>query len=128
VNRRQRAPLASARGLGSAKEGAHHWWHQRLTAVALVFLSIWFVISMIMFSDARYEEVYLWMAHPVVAGLLLLTIGFTFYHLKLGLQVVIEDYVHTEWLKITTLVAVSGGCLLLGLAAALSVLSIAFGG
>ena len=125
---RHRAPLASARGLGSAKEGAAHWWHQRLSAVALVFLSIWFVISVISLADARYDEVYLWMAHPVIAGLLLLLIVFTFYHLKLGLQVVIEDYVHTEWLKIATLVGMSGACLLLGLAAALSVLTIAFGG
>ncbi|MBM3503662.1 MAG: succinate dehydrogenase, hydrophobic membrane anchor protein [Alphaproteobacteria bacterium] len=124
----QRAPLAHARGLGSAKEGAHHWWHQRLSAVALVFLSIWFVVSLISLTGAGYDQVYLWMAHPVVAGLLLLLVVFTFYHLKLGLQVVIEDYIHTEWLKVTSLVVMSGACLVLGLACALSVVSIAFGG
>ena len=86
-----RTPLSEVRGLGSAKEGTHHWWHQRLTALALIPLGIWFVISLIVFTGASHAEVAAWMGHPVNAGLLLLLIATTFYHLKLGLQVVIED-------------------------------------
>ncbi|MSO64773.1 MAG: succinate dehydrogenase, hydrophobic membrane anchor protein [Alphaproteobacteria bacterium] len=123
-----RSPLGRARGLGSAKEGASHWWHQRLSAVALVPLGGWFVVSMIVHNGAPYDQAFLWLAHPVQAGLMLLLLLFTFYHLKLGLQVVIEDYVHSEWLKVTTLMAMTGACLLVGLASALAVLSVAFGG
>ncbi len=117
-----RTPLGEARGLGSAKEGTHHWWHQRLTAIALIPLGVWFVISLIVFTGAGHAEVIDWMGRPVNAGLLLLLIGATFYHMKLGLQVVIEDYVHTEWRKLTTLVVASFGCIAVGLAAAIAVI------
>ena len=123
-----RTPIGRARGLGSAKEGTAHWWHQRVTGIALVLLLTWFVISLMTLSGASYEETRAWIGHPVVTGLLLLTIGFTFYHLKLGLQVVVEDYVHSEFLKLGTLMALSGACLVAGLACALSVLYVAFGG
>ena len=122
-----RTPLGRVRGLGSAKEGTQHWWHQRVTALALVLLSGWFVISLIVMTGASYEEVRAWIGHPVVTGLLLLTIGFTFYHLKLGLQVVIEDYVHSEMIKVGSLMLMSGACLVVGVASALSVLFVAFG-
>ena len=123
-----RTHMGRARGLGSAKEGTQHWWHQRVTAVALMLLATWFVISMMVMAGASYEEVRAWIGHPVVAGLLLLTIGFMFYHLKLGLQVVIEDYVHAEMLKLGSLMLTSGACLVGALASALSVLFVAFGG
>jgi succinate dehydrogenase / fumarate reductase membrane anchor subunit len=123
-----RTPIGRVRGLGSAKEGTHHWWHQRVTALALVFLLIWFAISLIVLADASYQDVRAWIGHPVVTGLLLLTIVFTFYHLKLGLQVVIEDYVHTEIVKLGTLLAISAACIVAGLACVLSVLYVAFGG
>jgi len=122
-----RTPLGRVRGLGSAKEGTQHWWHQRVTALALVLLSGWFVISLILMTGASYEEVRAWIGHPVVTGLLLLTIGFTFYHLKLGLQVVIEDYVHSEMIKVGSLMLMSSTCLVVGVASALSVLFVAFG-
>jgi succinate dehydrogenase / fumarate reductase, membrane anchor subunit len=122
-----RTPLGRVRGLGSAKEGTQHWWHQRVTALALVLLSGWFVISLILMTGASYEEVRAWIGHPVVTVLLLLTIGFTFYHLKLGLQVVIEDYVHSEMIKVGSLMLMSATCLVVGVASALSVLFVAFG-
>lgn len=122
-----RSPIGRARGLGSAKEGTQHWWHQRVTAIALVLLLSWFSISLIVLSDATYADARAWIGHPVVAGLLLLTIFFTFYHLKLGLQVVVEDYVHTEVLKVATLLTISGACIVAGLACSLSVLFVAFG-
>ncbi len=123
-----RTPMKRARGLGSAKEGTQHWWHQRVTAVALMLLATWFVISMMVMAGASYEEVRAWVGHPVVSVLLLLTIGFMFYHLKLGLQVVIEDYIQAEMLKLGSLMLTSGACLVGALACALSVLSVAFGG
>ena len=123
-----KSPMGRARGLGSAKEGTQHWWHQRVTAIALILLSGWFVISLIAMAGASYEEARAWIGHPLVAGLLLLTIGFMFYHLKLGLQVVIEDYVHGEMVKLGTLMLSSGACLVGALACALSVLFVAFGG
>jgi succinate dehydrogenase / fumarate reductase membrane anchor subunit len=117
-----RTPLGEVRGLGSAKEGTHHWWHQRLTAIALIPLGIWFVISLIVFTGASHAEVAGWMAKPLNAGLLLLLIGATFYHLKLGVQVVIEDYVSTEWQKLTAIIVVTFGCIALALASAIAVI------
>ena len=120
--------MGRARGLGSAKEGTQHWWHQRVTAIALILLSGWFVISLIAMAGASYEEARAWIGHPLVAGLLLLTIGFMFYHLKLGLQVIIEDYVQSEGAKVVLLMAQKLASLALAVAAGFAVLKIAFGG
>ena len=117
-----RTPLSRARGLGSAKDGAQNWWHQRLTALALLPLAVWFVVSLITLADATYEDVIDWLSSPIVAGLMLLLIFAMFYHLKIGLQEVIEDYVHSEGRKVATLVFVSFACITLGLACALAVL------
>jgi succinate dehydrogenase / fumarate reductase membrane anchor subunit len=121
-----RSPLARVRGLGSAKDGTGHWWAQRLTALALVPLTLWFVAAVIGHVGASYEEVRAWIGQPVTGGLFLLLIGATFYHAALGVQVVIEDYVHNEWAKLASLLAMKATLLLLGLAAALAVLSILF--
>jgi succinate dehydrogenase / fumarate reductase membrane anchor subunit len=121
-----RSPLARVRGLGSAKDGTTHWWAQRLTALALVPLSIWFVAGVIGHVGADHAELRDWIASPVTAGLFLLLIGATFYHAALGVQVVIEDYVHNEWTKLASLLFVKAALLVLGLAAALAVLSILF--
>ena len=95
-----RSPIGRARGLGSAKEGTGHWWHQRVSAVALLALTAWFVISLILLTGADWATASDWLSNKVNAGLMLLLIVFTFYHLKLGLQVVIEDYVHGEGMKL----------------------------
>ena len=122
-------PLAKVRHLGAAKEGANHWWWQRLTAILLVPLSLWFVGSLwsIVVGGADRDALVDWLSGPVAAVLMLLFLGATFYHLKLGLQVVIEDYVHgpCKWvlLILNTLL-----CLLLALAALYSVILIALGG
>jgi succinate dehydrogenase / fumarate reductase membrane anchor subunit len=123
-----RSPLGRAIGLGSAKEGVEHWWGQRLSAVALVPLSLWFVASLISLAGAGYEAFTQWVASPVVAVLLILTIVASFYHALLGLQVVIEDYVHTEGAKMALLVLLRLLCYALGLAAIFAVLRIALGG
>lgn len=89
-----RSPVAKARGLGSAKDGTHHWIVQRISAVALIPLCLWFVASLVCLGGANHAEVVAWMSQPVSAVLLVLLVATTFYHSQLGLQVVIEDYVH----------------------------------
>ena len=123
-----RTPIGRVRGLGSAKDGTEHFWMQRVTAIALVPLVIWFVASLVAMTGARYGAVQDWLGSPLVAILMLLMIVAGFYHLKLGLQVVIEDYVHSEGLKIAALLFNTFFCLVVGVAAAFAVLKIAFGG
>ena len=98
-----RSPLGKARGLGSAKEGSKHWWLQRLSAVALIPLSMWFAVSVMTYASADYQSVLQWIHSPIITVLFLLLIVALFYHAQLGLQVVIEDYVHLEWLKISVI-------------------------
>jgi len=90
-------------GLGSAGEGAAHWWSQRVTSVALVPLGLWFVFSLVRLPDLGYVTVAAWMAAPVNAVLLALLLGTTIYHSMLGVQVVVEDYVTHHGLKILTM-------------------------
>lgn len=125
---RFRTPLSAVRGLGSAKEGTRHFWWQRVTALALIPLTIWFVISLIMYTGADYDTVSQWARSPFVNILLLLLIIAIFFHAQLGVQVVLEDYVHSEWLKLTALIAIKFSLFLLGLASAVAVLRVAFGG
>lgn len=95
-----RTPLAKARGLGSAKSGTSHWWMQRVTAVALVPLSFWLVLFINQLFNASFDEIRLWLISPLNFVLLLAWAFAGFYHAALGLQVVIEDYVSPDWLKI----------------------------
>jgi succinate dehydrogenase membrane anchor subunit len=97
---RLRSPLGRAIGLGSAKEGVEHWWAQRLTAIALVPLALWFVIALIELAGADRAAFVAWVRHPVPAVLLILLLIATFYHGALGLQVVIEDYVDNDALRV----------------------------
>ncbi len=117
-----KSPLGQVRGLGSAKEGVQHWWVQRVTALALIPLGLWFVISIIFMAGADHADMVEWISSPFSAAIALLVIVATFWHAMLGVQVVIEDYVHKEAMKIALLLAVKGLLLLLGLACALSVI------
>lgn len=123
-----RSPLARARGLGSAKHGLHHWWAQRLTAMALVPLVVWFAVSLVMLSGADYGVVRAWIGSPFVMVLLILTIGVGLHHAQLGLQVVIEDYVARDGWKLALIVVVKFIAALFGLAAVVAILRIGFGG
>ena len=123
-----RTPLARARGLGSAKQGVHHWWVQRITAVALIPLVVWFAISLIMMSGADYAVVRAWIGSPAVMVLLTLTIVIGLHHGQLGMQVVIEDYVHSEGLKLALIVLMRFIAVFFGLAAIVAILRIGFGG
>ena len=123
----KRSPLQAARGLGSAKSGAEHWWAQRWTAVALVPLVVWFVIALIAHIGAGYEATRAWIGQPLTAGLFILLLLVTFWHAVLGLQVVIEDYVHHEGQKIVSLLLVKGLAALLAVVSVISVLRISLG-
>lgn len=107
-----RTPLSAARGLGSAKEGAHHWWAQRLTSVALVPLTVWLAFSIASFGNYNYAAVIAWMQSPVVAVALALLVVSLFYHAQLGLQVILEDYVRGG-LKVASLIMVNFACIAL---------------
>ena len=122
-----RSPLARVRGLGSAKEGTHHWWAQRLTALALIPLTIWFAVSIIALSGADHAEASAWIGSLWPAALLILTIAMTFHHGQLGLQVVIEDYVHNEYMKLAAILLVKGAALILSVVAIAAVARIAIG-
>ncbi len=123
-----RTPLGRARGLGSARLGTGHWLAQRITAVALIPLSLWFVMSVMIYMRADYATVSIWLHSPVVSVLLVLLLATLYYHAFLGLQVVIEDYVHDEWLKVSTLMLIKFMCVLLAAAGIFATLRVAFGG
>ena len=124
----QRTALGRVRGLGSAKEGAAHWWAQRLTAIALVPLSLWFVASVVALVGGDHAAVIQWLSNPVADICMLLLILAACHHAQLGLQVVIEDYVHTGWMKLTGIVAVKLAAAIIAVAAIFAVLKIALGG
>ena len=123
-----RTPLAKVRGLGSAKEGTHHFWLQRLTALALVPLTIWFALSIASLAAADLPAVLAWMRSPLSAVLMLSFLLAGFWHMKLGLQGGIEDYVHGEWRKLTCLILNNLISIFLALAATLAVLKMLLGG
>ena len=100
-----RTPISKARGLGSAKEGSHHWWTQRVTAIALLPLTLWFGIAIVMIPGAEYKQIVGWISYPWNTVMLISTIIAVFYHAILGIQVVIEDYVHVEWMKLSATLA-----------------------
>jgi succinate dehydrogenase / fumarate reductase, membrane anchor subunit len=128
MNSDLRTPLSRARGLGSAKQGVHHWWAQRITAVALIPLVAWFAISLIMLSGADYAVVRAWIGSPVVMVLLTLTIVIGLHHGQLGMQEVVEDYVHSEGMKLALIVLLRFTAVFFGLAAIVAILRIGFGG
>ena len=122
-----RTPLSRARGLGSAKEGVHHWWMQRVTAIALIPLVVWFAISLVMLTGADYAVVRAWIGSPLVMVLLTLTIGVGLYHGQLGLQVVWEDYTDGA-LRVFLILFTKFIAVLFGLGAILAIMRIGFGG
>src|SRR3954447_1439236 len=95
-----RSPLARARGLGAAHAGSSHWWAQRVTAIALVPLTLWFIWSAVRLAGAPREVMAAWLSAPLPMVLMLALVVATFHHLQLGLQVVIEDYVPNEPIKL----------------------------
>ena len=121
-------PLGRVRGLGSARSGASHWWHERLTSVASLILLVWFFVSLLRLPDFSHRTVTEWLAAPLTAVPMLLLIVTVFWHLAAGLRVVLEDYVHEEGSKLFWLVAINFASLFAAGLCVFAVLKIAFGG
>jgi succinate dehydrogenase / fumarate reductase membrane anchor subunit len=121
-----RSPLGRALGLGSARDGVEAWWRERVSAVALIPLTGWFAVSILIHLDKGYGAVVAWLKMPVTTTLMTLLLIALFHHTALGLQVVIEDYVHSR-IKIPVLIGMRLSCLALAVAGLVAILKIAFG-
>jgi succinate dehydrogenase / fumarate reductase membrane anchor subunit len=120
-------PLSRVRGLGSAGHGTEHFWQQRVTAILLAPLALWFIVALLRLDLQDYTAVVIWMRTPVNALLLILLLAAAFHHGQLGVQVVIEDYVHDPWQKLAAIILVRFLALLAGLASVLAILRIYLG-
>jgi len=123
-----RSNIARARGLGSAKEGVAHWWGQRLSALALIPLGLWLVVSLVCHAGADRAAIVQWLGSPFTLGALALTIIAVFYHALLGLQVVVEDYIHAKGAKFALVILLQFAAFALAAAAIVSLLVVAFVG
>jgi succinate dehydrogenase / fumarate reductase membrane anchor subunit len=123
-----RSQLGQVRGLGAARSGTEHWWAERLTSIALVPLTLWFVLAAFHLSGLPRAAVAHWAGNPINAALLVALVLVTFRHLLLGLQVVIEDYIHIERTRLLSLLALRGVVWLVALIGVLAALKLAFSG
>ena len=121
-------PIARVRGLGSAHSGAHHWWIERLTSISTLLLFFWLGASLLTLPALDHQTIVGWLSSPTAAVPMLLLIVSTFWHLKLGMQVVIEDYVHDAGWKLFSIVLLKFFTILLAALAIFAVLKIALGG
>ncbi|WP_159996206.1 succinate dehydrogenase, hydrophobic membrane anchor protein [Roseomonas sp. 18066] len=122
---RMQSALGRVRGLGSARGGTHHWWIQRVTSIALLPLTIWFILSIALHTGSDHAQVTAWIGQPLNAVLLISFLLISFQHAGAGMQVVLEDYVRNEMARMLSILAVKALCWLLALLAALAVLRIA---
>jgi succinate dehydrogenase / fumarate reductase membrane anchor subunit len=127
-NKDMRTPLARVRGLGSAREGTQHFWRQRLTAVANVPLVLFFIGLLISLNGASYTDVRAVLSNPLVALVMILMLLSALYHMRLGMQVIIEDYVQAEGAKLALVMLNTFFAIAVGVASLFSLLKLAFGG
>ena len=120
-----RSQLGRVRGTGAAHGGLHHWKAERITAIALVPLTVWFVVAVLAHLGADQATMAAWVGRPINAALLLALIAMNFHHMHLGLQVVYEDYIHSIPRREAAILATKGACLVMGLLAAVAVLKLA---
>jgi len=123
-----RTPIARAKGLGSAHSGVESWLSSRVFAVALVPLVIWLLIGLIRHAGSDFATASAWVGQPVNAVLMILLLGATIHHAQLGMQVIYEDYIHTNWLKVSVVYLTKFAAYLLAAAASFAVLKVALGG
>ena len=122
-----RSPLGKVLGSGSAKDGTAHWWGQRVSAAALLVLGAWFLLSLLQIDGLQYHQIRIWIGRPISTVMLLLFGLVLAWHSSLGVQVVIEDYVHAPSLKVISLILNKFFHVFLGAAMLVAVLRIAFG-
>lgn len=122
-----RSPLSHATGPGSTRKGVGHWWAERVTAVALVPLTIWFLVSVVTLTGSNHAGVVNWLRTPSATICMVLLLVALFYHMPLGLQVIIEDYVHSR-ARFLVLIAMRLGCFALAVTGIVVTLRISFGG
>jgi succinate dehydrogenase / fumarate reductase membrane anchor subunit len=125
---RMETPLGRVRGLGAAGSGAHHWWQERLTSIASFLLFVWLIVSLLRLPSLDHATMADWLSSPIAAVPMLLLIVATFWHLKMGLQVIVDDYAHDEgnrffWIILINFLSILGASLAL-----FAVLKIAFTG
>jgi succinate dehydrogenase / fumarate reductase membrane anchor subunit len=125
---RSETPLAHVRGLGSAHQGAHHWWIERLTSVSSLLLLVWLLVSLLRLPDLGHPTILEWLRSPLNATGMLLLVVSIFWHIKLGMQVIIEDYVHEEGNKIFLIILLNFAVVAAAALALVCVLKIALGG
>jgi succinate dehydrogenase / fumarate reductase membrane anchor subunit len=123
-----RSPLGRVLGTGAAHDGVRHWWLQRLTSIALVPLTVWFVVSLLALPSLGYGTLVAWMSQSSTALLLILLVLTAAWHSQLGVRVVVEDYVHGAGARTLTLVVISFAHVLLAVAGVFAILKVAFGG
>ncbi len=122
-----RSPLSQALGLGSARDGTAHWWAQRVTSIALVPLTLWFLFSLLTLPSFDYDTVHMWLSVPFTAFLAMLLVAVTSYHSYLGTTVIVEDYVHASGMKILSLMMLRFLYVLAGGAGIFAILRLVFG-
>lgn len=125
---KMRSSLGRVRGLGSAKSGTAAWWAERMTALALIPLGVWFVSALIGGVAADYAAIKDWMSNPGSLTMMILLIGVLFWHVKLGLTVIVEDYIHDKTMEVALLIAIKFGTVLLGTFCIISALKIGLQG
>lgn len=123
-----RTPLGRVRGLGSAKDGTSAFWHQRLTAIANIPLITFFIVVLVIYNGASYASVAAFLSNPIVAVVMALVIVSVFVHMRIGMQVIIEDYVHGEGGKLVLLILNNFFTVIVGGLALFAVLKLGFGG
>ncbi len=122
-----RSPLSRVLGSGSAKDGTDHWWGQRLSAVALLVLGLWFMLALTTLGSVEYFDVIRWAAHPSNSVMLILLSLTLAYHSSLGIQVIIEDYVHGSFVKVVAVILNKFAHVFFVMTALFAILKIAFG-
>jgi succinate dehydrogenase / fumarate reductase membrane anchor subunit len=127
MSRVSKTPIGRVRGLGSAKSGTEHFWRQRVTAVANILLVPAFCVIVILGAGRPYEQALALVAHPLVAVVMILFVVSILVHMRLGMQVIIEDYLHDEGTRIAALLANTFFAIAIGIACIYSILKIGFG-